>query len=488
MPDTAPRPNFLVVLTDDQGPWAMPHITAELVMPTIANLVDTGSTFDNFYCASPVCSPARASLLTGRMPSAHGVHDWLVGERHPDATEDNFLGGLFNLPETLHHNGYTCAMSGKWHIGTSRWPAPGFDYWYAHRLGGGPYYNAPVWDRDGHKVEEPRYFTDAVTDEAERFLDLQAQQHHATDAAAGQAQPFYLQVNFTAPHDPWINNHPQELYDLYDGCTFDSIDRPRPHPWTKVYNDFDKAFADPLPYLTGYAAALSGVDRSVGRLLDKLDEHGFADNTVVVFMSDNGFSCGQHGIWGKGNGTWPLNFFENSVRVPFAVRLPGQKTARRITDHVSATSFFPTVCELAGITPPDDPLRAGESIAGLIDGSRPGDGSDSVVVYDEYGGGRMIRDNRFKFIDRSGGQPRELYDLIDDPDEQINLVDDPGYQRTVAALADGLNDWFTRHETACDRAFDRAVMGRGQIHPPRKALPDDKTYVTDAVCHDGTRA
>lgn len=496
MSDRQTGPNFLVVLTDDQGPWALTETMPELVTPTIDRLVERSTTFDNFYCASPVCSPARASLLTGRMPSAHGVHDWIVGERHPDSCEDDYLGGLTNLPETLSQAGYTCAMAGKWHVGTSRFPAPGFDFWYAHRIGGGPYYGAPIWDENGEKIDEPRYFTYAVAEEASRFIDDQgrkrrlAGQGSATqpDACPDAPAPFYLQVNFTAPHDPWINNHPQDLWDLYEDCDFPSVPREEPHPWVAPRrDDFAEAFANPEPHIRGYAAALSGVDRAVSMLLERLESNGFADNTVIVYMADNGFSCGHHGIWGKGNGTYPLNFWENSVRVPFIVSLPGQTDRRRVSDHVSATSFFETVCELARINPPEDPLRAGSSLVGLIDGSLPGDGSDSVVVYDEYGGGRMLRSGAWKFIDRHDG-PRELYNLDRDPDERENLAGSNAYARRERELADELHEWFVAHETATERAYERQVRGRGQIHPPRKALSDDHTYVQQPAPFDGTRA
>lgn len=468
------RPNVLVFLTDDQGPWAMPGSWPDLVMPNVAELMHQGTTFDNFYCASPVCSPARATLMTGRMPSAHGVHDWLVGERHPDAAEDTYIGGLTTLPQALSKAGYTCGMSGKWHIGSSQWPAPGFDYWYAHRLGGGPYFGAPVWV-NGEKVDEPRYFTDAVAEEASQFLS----------AMLEHEKPFYLQVNFTAPHTPWIDSHPQELYDIYDGCTFDTIPRVPRHPWSIPRNDFNDDFANPIPSLAGYAASLTGVDRAVGSLLDKLRDTGQLENTIVVFMADNGFSCGHHGMWGKGNGTWPLNFWENSVRVPFVIAGPGVPKGHTVADHVSAAGFFPTICDLTGVTAPEDPLRAGETFMPLVRGNAPGNGSDSVVVYDEYGGGRMIRADRFKYVDRYGDQPKELYDLDDDPDEEHNLVSDPGFQSIRTDLDARLHEWFAAHENPIDSAFAHHVRGYGQIHPPRKGYPDARTYVAEPVTLDG---
>ena len=138
-------------------------------MPRLDGFAADALQLTHFYCASPVCSPARASILTGRMPSAHGIHDWLVGGRSPDAFPDTYLDGQPTTPETLARAGYQCWMSGKWHVGDAQWPAPGFTGWYAHRYGGGPYVDAPVW-RDGEAVSEGRYLTHAITEEALSFI------------------------------------------------------------------------------------------------------------------------------------------------------------------------------------------------------------------------------------------------------------------------------------------------------------------------------
>lgn len=464
--------NFVVVVTDDQGPWATSEHWPELRTPHLDALSSQSTVFENYYCASPVCSPARGSLLTGRMPSAHGIHDWLVGGRHPDDREENFLSDVVTLPEVLQDHGYSCAMVGKWHVGTSKQPAAGFDYWYAHRYGGGPYYEAPIWDENGHEASEPKYFTYAVADRACDFL-----------ATRDKTKPFFLLVNFTAPHSPWIDNHPQELIDLYKDTDFPSIPRETPHPWTKTYNDFADAFADPVPSLRGYAASLTGVDRAVGQINDALVAHEAANNTVFIYMSDNGFSCGQHGLWGKGNGTYPLNFWENSVRVPCIVHLPQQSERRDVPQHVSACSFFETVCDLAGVSAPEDPLRAAGSVAALVRGESV-ESTDPVMVFDEYGGGRMIRYGDYKYVDRFDG-PRELYDFSIDPEERHNVADTPEYSAIQACLAERLTQWFADHETEVNRAYHRDVRGRGQVHPPRTGYADSRLYVFEEESLDG---
>lgn len=191
-----------MIMTDDQGAWSRGRLMPELVTPALDELGATGRELTSFFCASPVCSPARASVLTGRMPSAHGVHDWIRCENSGiDTAGVRYLAGLDTTPQILAENGWTCAHSGKWHLGDARNPAPGFTGWFAHRDGGGPYYGAPVVT-DGIEGTEPGYVTDAITAHAVALLT----------GLTSTDDPFYLQVHYTAPHAPWTPaNHPDEL-------------------------------------------------------------------------------------------------------------------------------------------------------------------------------------------------------------------------------------------------------------------------------------
>ncbi|TQM02888.1 sulfatase-like hydrolase/transferase [Pseudonocardia kunmingensis] len=466
----ARRPNVLVVLTDDQGPWAMGHRNPELVTPAIDGLVASGTELDRFFCASPVCSPARASLLTGRMPSAHGVHDWIRGEAYGVRDEDSYLAGLATTPEVLAAAGWECGHSGKWHLGTSREPAPGFEHWYAHRTGDGRYTGAPVW-RDGRAAEEPRYLTEAITDEALDFLR----------GNAGSERPFYLQVNYTAPHSPWVGQHPARYTDVYDGCRFASCPREEPHPWFSWEpGPVSDAMEDPGPSLRGYFASLTAVDAGVRRLLDVLDGTGLRDSTCVVYTSDNGFSCGHHGIWGKGNATWPLNMWENSVRVPFVVSMPGRIPAGRVDAGLAgACDLHPTILDIAGVAAPEDPLAAGRSLLPRLRGDTAC-GDEAVVVFDEYGGTRMVRTQEWKYVVRHGDGPEELYHLVDDPDEREDRAGEPGRAAVRDELSGVLHDWFARHAAAARDAFARPVSGRGQMSPVWRGRPDAETYARAA--------
>ena len=464
------RPNVLMVVTDDQGPWALGIETPELHTPTLDRLAREGTYLRRFFCASPVCSPARASLLTGRMPSAHGVHDWL----RPEGVEKpqppgSYLDSIPTIAQQLAGAGYRCGMAGKWHVGYSHEPAPGYEYWYAHRLGGGPYYDAPIWEFDeqtGRSSPEPvetteeRYFTDAVGDQAVDFLN----RHAAAGEREGGDRPFFLQLTTTAPHDPWTGgNHPPELVSLYDDTDFPSVPDPAPHPWFDQ-DTFRGAVEDRHAHLAGYAAAVTGVDRLLARVLEHLERTGQLEHTIVLFTSDNGFSCGHHGIWGKGNGTWPLNFWENSIRVPFIAWGPGIATGQVSDQPVSATSLFETIMELTGAEATPDPLRAGRSVAGLLRGDTLSDPCEEVVVLDEYGGNRMIRTRRWKYVTRLDG-PTELYDLAADPDEKRDLSADAAHAEVREQLHARLRDRFgVLSETGLD-GWELPVTGLGQRGP-----------------------
>jgi arylsulfatase A-like enzyme len=468
MDSTSDRPNIVVIVSDDQDAWALGSAgNHEIHTPALDALASQGVRMDRFFCASPVCSPARASLLTGRMPSAHGVHDWIRGEAYGvvEADDERYLAGLSTTPEVLASAGWRCGYSGKWHLGSAREPARGFDFWYAHRTGDGPYHGAPVWV-DGRRVSEPRYITDAITDEALHFID----ESRASDA------PFYLAVNYTAPHSPWTGQHLPEDLARYADCDFETCPQEEPHPWFSWEpGPVSDAMRDPRPSLQGYFASITAMDRGIGRIVSRLDELGLRDSTIVVFTSDNGFSCGHHGIWGKGNATWPLNLWERSVRVPFIISRPGRIPAGRVLDDLaSACDLHPTLLELAGVPAPADPLGAGTSMMNPLLGDT-GVRRDAVTVFDEYGGTRMVRTADWKYVTRAQG-PSELYHLADDPEEQVNLIEDPRHAARVDEHHAVLVDWFREHTDAHLDAFARPISGRGQLRPVRLGLDDSQTY------------
>ena len=463
MAEAQSRPNVVFVLSDDQGCWALGCAgNREIETPHLDRLAATGMRFDRFFCASPVCSPARATLLTGRIPSQHGVHDWLAAgnttaELEPAGKGEliEYLRGQSGYTEHLSAAGYTCGLSGKWHLGDSHHAQKGLSFWEVHAKGGGSYYNASLI-RDGQVYEEPRYVTDVITDNALRFLE----------SRVGEANPFYLGVHYTAPHSPWEREqHPAEFYDAYyEGCAFESVpDGVQPPDWVRYHSIPVKDAETRRSYLSGYYAAVTAMDRNIGRLLDWLDAHGLRENTLIVFTSDNGMNMGHHGVYGKGNATFPLNMFEESVKVPFIASHPGSIAAGAVaSDLVSQYDFMPTLLDYVGVDNPDAGTLPGKSFAGLLR-SETGGGHEHVVVYDEYGPVRMVRDARFKYVHRYPYGPHELYDLVDDPGEETNLTGLPEHGDTERGMRDRLLQWFRQYVDPERDGASEGVTGSGQI-------------------------
>ena len=453
------QPNILIIMSDDQGPWAMGCAGCpDIRTPRLDRLAESGTRFTNFFCASPVCSPARASFLTGRIPSQHGVHDWLksgnievedgvtwCGKDRPI----EYLQGLTGFTDVLAHNGYVCGLSGKWHLGDSGNPQKGHSYWYAHSLGGDNYMNYFVFANSPELVNRKQYVTDYFTDKAIDFLDQYGQ---------GE-KPFCLSVHYTAPHAPWDRaNHPADIFASYEDCTFDSIPQEPAHPW----NGWDPGAEKRLETLKGYSTAITAMDLAIGRLMDKLDELKLRDNTLVVFLSDNGFNVGHHGICGKGNGTFPLNMYDTSVKVPFIASLPGRVPEGAVHEGLcSQYDFMPTILDYVGVANPEADKLPGRSFAAALKGETDG-GAEQVVVCDEYGPVRMIRDHEWKYVHRYPYGPHELYCLAEDPDEKTNLVEDAKHGDTVARLRGRLEDWFMAYVDPSLDGARLAVTGRGQ--------------------------
>ena len=447
MQERAESTNVVVILTDDQGVWAAGcYGNPEIRTPNIDRLAQTGVRFGNFFCASPVCSPSRASLLTGQIPSRHRVHDWIRdGNVPPDA--EAYLEGQTTYVDLLSAHGYCCGISGKWHLGASQLQQHGFSHWFVHQSGGGPYRDAPMV-RNGELVNEPGYVTDVITDDALAFIRGQS----------GRPEPFYLSVHYTAPHSPWAG-HPQDIVDSYDDCPFASCPQEPRHPWAVPFTDEHLGNRESLK---GYFAAVTAMDANVGGIVDLLEEMGLRSRTLVVFAGDNGFSCGHHGFWGKGNGTFPLNMYENSVKVPMLFSHPGRLPQGTVTDALACGyDFMPTLLDCLGVPVPTGEPAPGTSLLPAIMGERR-DSREEVVAFSEYGPVQMLHTQDWKYIHRYPYGPHEFYDLANDPGERLNRVDEPGQAGRVREMRRRLELWFERYSS---RRMDGRVLpvsGYGQ--------------------------
>lgn len=467
------QPNIIFILSDDQGAWAFGRGgTPELHTPNLDNIAKQGMQMNSFFCASPVCSPARASLLTGNIPSVHGVHDWIrsgnvdadlfrqqgsvnaYGGGYQDERKPiQYLAGQTTYTDILAKNGYHCVLSGKWHLGDSIRPQHGFREWYTIGKGGCNYYRPDIVENGEIHIKEGEYVTDLITENALKMLDQLREEKDI---------PFYLSVHYTAPHSPWgAEHHPKKWIDYYEACDFASIPDVPDHPDMAVGKENGRAKRH--ENLRGYFAAVSAMDEQIGRILSWLEENGETENTVVIFAADNGMNMGHHGIWGKGNGTFPLNMFDTSVKVPFLIAYPPLIRAGSVCEEmVSAYDFFPTLLDLLGMTEDLPANLPGKSFLPLLKGEAA-TGREEVVIFDEYGPVRMIRQKDWKYIHRYPYGKHELYHLAEDPKEERNLYGRPEYQAKAIELRQKLEKWYERHADPKKDGLKEEVTGLGQL-------------------------
>jgi len=425
---TRRRPNIIVFMTDDHGAWATgTYGCSEMYTPNIDALAKGGAKFTRAFACTPVCSPSRMTYMTGCVPSAHGVQDWLRPEDSFGATGREWLKGMTIFPEVLAKNGYRCGMVGKWHMGQDEQAQRGFTYWATVPGGGGTFKNA-TYVKNGVTTPYPGFKEDAIGDFALEFLKEQK-----PDA------PFYLHVPFYAPHTPF-DFQPEEDRKHYEAaslsCFPDTPKHPNQNPGLGQHHGN-------VASKKSYMALISGADRNIGRVLRHLEERGMRENTVVVFTADQGYNAGQHGVWGKGNGTWPFNMYEESIRVPMIWNHPAAiKAGQTVTSMVSSYDFFPTVLDYAGVAAPADRRRVGRSYAPFLRGQKP---RWEDKLFFEYSYVRGVRSTTRKLVIRAEGFPSEFYDLEKDPGETVNRIDDAAYAKEIAALRREITDWFQKN-------------------------------------------
>ncbi len=433
------RPNILLFLTDDHGSWATGcYGNSEVQSPVLDRLAGAGARFANAFTPSPVCSPARACLLTGRTPSQVGIHDWLE-EAQPEIGDRDWLEGETTLAELLAGAGYRCGLSGKWHLGRSHLTPRGYAW----------HFGLPRW-QGGHNGEYTYVLNDRpvtltgnktgiITDYALRFL-----------AETPPDRPFFLQVGYIATHSPYADQEP-DLVARYAGATFADIPPYRPHPWRQNEgfpqgDDFTED--DLLRRYRHYYAAVTDIDRNVGRVLDHLRDAGRLDDTLVIYTADHGLTLGHHGFWGKGNSTRPLNMHETSLRVPLLIRWPAEVAPGGTVEHcVDHYDTFATIREWAGVAPhPDDAERRypGRGYRALARGEPVTDWREAR--FGEYGDLRMIRTPGWKLVARHPAGPDDLFDLRRDPGETVNLAGRPEYAAIEAALRAELARFYAAHD------------------------------------------
>ena len=439
------RPNILVFLTDDHGQWAQHcYGNSELVTPNMDRLAARGVRMRQTFTTCPVCSPARASFFTGRMPSQHGIHDWLAPKFdriHPG------LRGQTLISELLKNVGYHTGLVGKWHCGRNSEPQPGFDRWFTHWEDQKPHKGTQHFSDQGKPVTEEGLQSPFFTEEAVDFLNA----HKQKEGADGQ--PFFLFISYCDTHAPH-SDAPPELLAKYTDARFNDI----PVEKFAACHGTVESPADTNPEREHsrqrqYYGAVSSIDREVGKVLAALEANGQLENTLIVYTGDHGLNAGHHGMWEKGNYTQPQNFLEESIRIACTVSWPegGIRQNAVCDDLVGHPDLWATLLEIAGATP--DATTAKKINSPGISYLRQLRGQPASnwrqTIFSEYGNARMARTERYKLIRRypfhGVSFPDELYDLQADPRETKNYFSDPALKPVVEQLTAELNQFYATY-------------------------------------------
>jgi arylsulfatase A-like enzyme len=429
-----PRPNVVLIMTDNHGAWTLGcYGNPDIQTPQIDRLAREGTRFTRCYANNAVCSPTRASFLTGLMPCQHGVHRYLgagaaqIGPRAYDT-----LAEFDTLPRLLSDAGYDCGLSGKWHLGDNLHPHQGFVDWitkpHGHSQG---FYDQEVIE-NGEIRTESQYLTDLWTDRAVAFIERRRE------------RPFFLFLAYNGPYglgramlEPVRNRHAA----TYADAQLPSFPRTEPHPWNFNYG---QRIGD-LGVIRKYAAEISGIDDGVGRVLATLERMQLDRRTLVIFTADQGLAGGHSGFWGMGDHTRPLTAFDWTTHIPLIFRYPGHVPAGQESDLLlSNIDLLPTLLDYLGLSWSDrqQPRPPGRSYARVLRGE-PFSDSDAAVFF-EFENVRAIRTDHWKYIERFRQSPCELYDLQADPAELANLADNPQYAAIRRQLAERLHAWFAR--------------------------------------------
>ena len=434
--DAPKRPNILYIMADDHSAHAISAYGSKInKTPNIDRIATGGVRFANCFVTNSICTPSRAAILTGKYAHINGVPVF-----------NRFDGSQPTLAKYLQAAGYHTGMIGKWHLGSD---PTGFDSWNI-LPGQGAYVNPVFITKDG-RTKHTGYCTDLITDFSLDFLTNRPKD-----------KPFFLMCHHKAPHRPWV---PDEKH----AKLFENVQVPEPETFHDDYAtrsaaakeatmridrdltsaDLKRKPPDSLSdldlkkwkyqrYMRDYLACVASVDDNVGRVLDYLDANGLADNTIVIYTSDQGFFLGDHNWFDK------RFMYEESLRMPLLVRWPGTVKPRTVSDGmVINVDFAPTLLAAAGLPVPAD--VQGRSFLPLLKGETPADWRTSMYyryyhypmhhkVQPHYG----VRTEKHKLIYFNKIDEWELYDLTKDPREVKNVYADPANAELVKKLKEEL--------------------------------------------------
>lgn len=441
------RPNVIFILTDNQGAWTLGcYGNPDIRTPHIDRLAAEGTRFTRALSSNPVCSPTRATFLTGLLPSQHGVHSFLDQKYMTGPEAYNTLKEFTSLGEVLRDAGYVCGLSGKWHLGENLKPSEGFTFWVTKPDGSTrEFYDQEVIE-DGRIRKEAGYTTDLWTRKGIQFMEQ------------NKERPFFLFLAYNGPYslgplmlNPARNRHAAS----YKGRKFLSFPVDAMHPWQNA----NKQFHNQQVAMERLAAETSGVDDGVGEIMAAVKRLGLDENTVVVYAADQGWMGGQNGMWGMGDHFRPTAAHELMMQIPLIFRRPGKIPAGRTNDSiVSNYDFLPTLLAQLGLGDrmPVQPKSPGRDFSAMLRGESSA--WDNVMFF-EMENTRAIRTDNWKYVARFPNGPFELYDMKQDPRERFNLFGQPGTEGKRIELSRRLDDFFA---TYADPQYDIWKGGRSK--------------------------
>jgi len=440
----ATRPNVLVIITDDQRWDAMSCMGHPLLKtPNLDRLAAEGAQFANAFVTTSLCSPSRATMMSGLYAHRHGVLDNFT--EYPDS--------LASYPKRLREAGYETAYFGKWHMGeTNDAPRSGFDFWMSH-AGQGRYFDNE-WNINGRREVIKGYYTTVVTDHAVEWL-----KRHRNN-------PFLLVLGQKAPHGGPIEPEPKYAHVLDNSpvakpLNYDAWRDGKPAWLAESFPTWHGAggplynYKDYGKFVRAYLGTLLSVDDSVGRLYEALEETWQLDHTVIVFTSDNGFALGEHGRVDK------RTMYEESIRVPLIVRYPPLiPRTKVIREMVLNLDLAPSLLDICGAEPLPD--TDGRSWRPLLEGRTRGWRKSWLYFYNYESefpytpNVRGIRTPDWKYIyyPSGDGEPSrytaELYKLAADPMEFRNLIADPAFAKQLDKLKKESAQLMVKHKAIPD--------------------------------------
>jgi N-acetylglucosamine-6-sulfatase len=436
------KPNLLVILIDDLrfdefGAGGHPYMKT----PHIDRIAHEGATFTRAFHPTPICSPNRASILTGQYASRHGIID--------NVARDAASMRLPNYHLELQRIGYETAHIGKWHMGNEASPRPGYDLWLSFK-GHGRLFD-PEFNENGTAVQHRGYITDLLNERAVRFIEQKHERPFALFLAHKAVHPDAVQaadgtLDLTSGGGYMV---PARHADLYKGAVFPK--RPNMLPpeevvkqkpvWAEAFKlkATERAQATLRAIQAGTqeeirlrAAMMASVDEGVGMIFDSLARTKQLDNTAILFLGDNGYFFGEHGL-----GPERRFAYEEGIRAPFVLRYPRRaKAGTTVQDLALTIDIAPTMVALAGGKPPGS--MQGRSLLPLLAGKRAGwrrsilceyfsENAMPWLVGMSYKAVRTDRHKLIHWVNRGGGLLDELYDLERDPYELKNLIGSRAY-------------------------------------------------------------